>query len=320
MASPNLLSPELVEGTILDALGRSDQQETAVDSITSIYNVPAKTQKYVNVGRPPKMRPWKGDRMSGDFNVSEFSVTNEPYETSIAIGVDHLHYDSTGLLDQRVSELTETVAMHRLQMISGLIQNGDNADALGYDGKPFFATDHVTPGGKRTKAQSNRLTIPVADLKDVVTGTTKANPTLNQFMQAVERGRNALAGMLNDDGDPINMTASSFLVMTPPQYGHVINAVNRSLVNSDQTTAGMSGSTFQTYVNPLITKADTFWLFLSNSAVRPFGFQIGKDYSLKSQAAGSADEYYRNQHVYGIDYEAAALYLGYQKAVQITLS
>ena len=322
MASPQILSPKLIEGMILAALNRADQETTVVDELVRTLDVSAKEQSYVAVGSPPNMKRWTGDRTSGELNVNEFTVANLPYETSVKIHLRDMMYDATGMLNMRVGELSEAYRKHRIQLIVDLINDGAKSTARGYDNLSFFNDAHITPGAAYQTAQDNKLTVPVSSLKDgrTNTGVTKDNITPNLFMLAVEQGRTALQGFRGDTGDPINSTSSSFLVVAPSKYGSQVNAVNRALVNSDQITAGMSGTDFRAIVLPQLNVADTFYMFITGEATRPFGYQIGQRPVLRSQAAGSAIEFSEKAHLYGIDYEGAAFYLAWPKAVSITLT
>lgn len=318
MASPQILHSDVVEGMLLAELDRVALEDTWVNQISRTINVNTPSQRYSSVGSPPLMEEWTGEGTSQELNVNQFTVANKPYRAAMKVDKRDIMYDATGVLEMRIGELAQSVNLHRTSLISNLIDKG--TAQTGIDGLNFYDTAHVTPGAKYRTAQSNALSIAVSDLKDVVTGTTKANPTLNQFMIAIERGRAALQSFRSDQGVPVGMNIRQFLVMAPTQYASQVNAANRALVNSDQVTSGMSGSTYTAVVNPYLTAADAFYMFALGVPTPALGFQVAKSATLTSQAAGSYVEFRENAWEFAVDYEAAAFYADWKKSVRILLT
>jgi phage major head subunit gpT-like protein len=103
------------------------------------------------------MREWTGERKSQNIVVDGFVVTNKKWENTLDIERTDLEDDQYGVYS---SMLIPNLARHAKLLADVQIAAAITGNAVGFDGKAFFATDHpVDPSGQTSgTAQSNDLT------------------------------------------------------------------------------------------------------------------------------------------------------------------
>lgn len=168
------------------------------------------------------MRQWQGERHVQNVVVDGLVVTNLTWENTLAIGVDDLADDQYGAYSNM---LIPNLARHAKLLPDQQIANAISGNAVGYDGKAFFASDHpVDPSGQTTGTQSNTLT----------------GKPLNATNLAIAQG--AMMGFLGPDGLPMGSYGNTLLV--PPSLKFVADTLaNATFFPGAQNNAsGVFGS------------------------------------------------------------------------------
>lgn len=289
----NKITSRAVIGMIVDALGQPSN--TWVDKVATRYRSNQESEDYGWLGTSPIMREWIAGRQAKGLIEYEYSIKNKPFEATLEVFVDDLRRDKTGQLRTRIAQLAQRAKDHEAKLLTTLI-NAGFATAC-YDGDYFFGDSHVS-GASGTL--DNNLTANIA---------TPASPTAAEFEAAVLDATQNFYKMKDDQGEPINGDATSWLVMIPP--GHLPGAAaalkapviydtapRTSLV---QVLGSLGGLSYELAVNPRLSTTDRFFMFRTDGAVRPFIIQEELDLQVSAIAEGSEEEFKNNRHLYGIN-------------------
>jgi phage major head subunit gpT-like protein len=162
------------------------------------------------------MRKWNGERFLNNVAVNGFTVENKLYENSLAIQRVDLEDDQYSVYS---SMLIPNLARHAKLLADQEIAAAIAANATGYDGKAFFATDHpYDPSGATAGSQSNLKTgYPL-------------NSTNLAYIQAL------MMNFRGPDGLPMGCYGDTLLV--PPSLKYVADV----LANSTFYPEGKNGS------------------------------------------------------------------------------
>jgi len=205
----------------LNALSWADPLSILVDS-----DQPIETYKWL--GQTPAMREWIGGRAAKGLRENGITIENKTFESTMDISVDDLRRDKTGQINVRIDELAGRVGEHWHKLLTTLILNGTSANC--YDGQYFFDDDH-SEGDSGT--QKNLLTATEVSALNISTTTA---PTDAEFIAAI---RDVIGYMLqykDDQGEPMNANARSWLIMVPWNlWGAATAAVNNLLVGTNST-------------------------------------------------------------------------------------
>lgn len=98
------------------------------------------------------LREWIGDRIINDISTSGFEVLSKLWEHTFGVDKFDIRDDNVGLYGPVVGLQVAAALRHKDRLAADLLN--DNT-AIGYDGKPLFATDHPT---EDQSDQSNLLT------------------------------------------------------------------------------------------------------------------------------------------------------------------
>jgi hypothetical protein len=149
----------------------------------------------------PAMREWVGGRQAKGFRENGITIVNKRYEATLEVLLDEMRRDKTGQVMVRVAELAQRTNAHWAKLLSTLLIAGESA--VCYDGQFFFDTDHAEGD---SGAQDNDLSVDIA--------VTSA-PTAGEMEGAILRLTQQILGFKDDQGEPMNEEARSFLVMVP---------------------------------------------------------------------------------------------------------
>lgn len=113
-----------------------------------------KTEKYGWLGQLPRIREWIGPRVVNNIAAHDYSITNKPFESTVAVPRDDIEDDTYGVFTPLFTELGSSVASFPDELIFALLKNGFTEKC--YDGKAFFATDHpvLNDKGKETSVSN----------------------------------------------------------------------------------------------------------------------------------------------------------------------
>lgn len=276
-----------VEGLKSTFFERFDATKTIFADISTRVTSTKGSETYKWLGAVPQLREWGTGRKTRSVRTESYSVENLKYESSLEIDRDEISDDQTGQISIRVEELAEHAATHKDYLIASLLANGETAGFNAYDGKPFFAADHVS--GK-SGSQSNKLQH---------TGTADtSNPTTAEFKEALKAAMSAMMGFKNDQGEPRMIGQGSMVVLCPPnQYFAALEAVNATIIAN--TTNVLSGAA-RVISFPWLSNATKFYLLHTGGVIRPFIFQDREPIEFNGLDEGSESVWKREVHEVGV--------------------
>ena len=217
------------------------------------------------------------------------TIENRHFEATLEIPVTDMRRDKTGQIMVRVHELADRTNSHWAQLLSRLIVAGESTPC--YDGQYFFDVDHKE--GK-SGAQSNRLTAKKA--ADVMTE--------EEFRLAMLKGVEAILSFRDDQGEPLNENAHSFIVMVPTAMWHKAKsaiAVPLAVGGGTNPVKVLDELDLALVQNPRLPWGDKFAVFRTDAAVRPFIRQEETEVKVQAIAEGSELEFKEGRHWYGVD-------------------
>lgn len=263
-----------------------------VPGISALYNSDQESETYKWLGMAPQMREWIAGRHAKGFRENGITIVNKTFEATMEVLVDEIRRDKTGQVMTRVRELAARTNSHWAKLLSALIISGESA--VCYDGQFFFDTDHAEGD---SGAQSNDITF------DILTPTA---PTAAEFESAILKAVEKIIGFKDDQGEPMNEEASSFLIMVPVSMMASAAAALKNPVIVDgsgartNTLTNIGGFSFELSVNPRLTWTDKFAAFRTDGQVKPFIRQEEEGVTVSSVAEGSELEFTHNKHWYGV--------------------
>lgn len=203
-----------------------------IGDVANFFNSDQAMEEYAFLSQSPAMREWIGGRNAKGFTESTIEVKNRKFEATIELLEDWVRRDKTGQIMVRIGELAQRSAAHWAKLLSTLIINGP-ATAC-YDGQYFWDTDHEEGD---SGAQSNDIQVDISTMP-VLTAGTVTNPAIAEAQWSIMKGIMAILGFLDDQGEPRNEDASSFLVMTPlALYPNFSQAVQTPMQVAETQTA-----------------------------------------------------------------------------------
>ena len=250
------------------------------------------SETYKWLGMAPAMREWVGGRLAKGFRDNGITITNKTFEATLEVLLDELRRDKTGQVMVRVRELAERTNAHWAKLLSTLIIAGESATC--YDGQYFFDTDHAE-GDSGT--QSNDISYNA--------GTTTA-PTASEMESAILENVQKLLSFKDDQGEPMNEEARSFLVMVPVPFMAASAAALKNPVITDSvgsrtnTITSLGGFSFELAVNPRLTWTEKFAVFRTDGQTKAFIRQEEEGVTVSAIAEGSELEFKENKHLYGV--------------------
>lgn len=267
-------------------------------------------ESYAWLGNAPALREFIGGRQPAELKENGFTISNKDYEGSIRIQSKDMRRDKLGVVTIRVNQLADRALDHPAKLLSTLILAGESA--LCYDGQYFFDTDHLEDS---SGTQSNKITSPAA---------TPAAPTVDEFTKAVLAAISQIYGFKDDRGEPINQSATEFVVMVPTTYMATALLAVTALLG----TGGASGTltTMEKYFritvvpNPRLTWTTKFALFRTDEAAKPFILQEESIPDVVALGEGSEFEQLNKEQLFGVDWSGNVGYAWWQHACLVTLT
>ena len=291
-----------------------------IDLLSVLFPSDQASETYKWLGQVPAMREWLGGRNAKGFLENGLTIANKKFEATLEVSVDDIRRDKTQQIMIRIDELAQRVASHWTSLLSTLIANGTGStNGLCYDGQYFFDSDH-SEGASGT--QINLLTATQVTELDV---TTAAAPTAAEAVSAI---LGVVAYMLNykdNEGEPMNSEAKSFLVMTSPAlWKRLVPAVVNPVVNSGDTNAIVSlrqdGFDIKLAANPRLTYTTQFVTFRTDAPAKALIRQEEVPLEIAAKADGSEYEFDNDAHQYGVKAVRNVGYGYWQYASHATLS
>jgi len=268
------------------------------------------------------MQAWKGDRKEIELASKAFSVLNDDYESNMRIKENDLADNITGAYIVMAREMGIAAAEHPDELIVALI-NGGAATYKSYDGKYFFASDHVE--GDYTNDNAISYTV-VSDHTTL--------PTATECQQMVQQAIAQMMRMKNRAGRYFVRRPNKLAVVVPPSLQFAFLAAMKGSVTAalatDGTNYGGAGVTnimtnldITVLVDSGLTDSTTttndrkIYVMELGRAVKPFGFQ------LRQKIREQIDETQRVRNkgiLWGVDARYAVFPAAYWLAVEVTVT
>jgi phage major head subunit gpT-like protein len=287
-----------------------------VPAVSNYFTSDQESETYKWLGMVPAMREWVGGRNAKGFRENGITIANKHYEATMEVLTKEMRRDKTGQVMVRIQELADRTNMHWASLLSTLIENGPST--VCYDGQYFFDTDH-SEGASGT--QSNDISVDISALPTNQHGSVTA-PSPEEMEQAILQGITQILGIKDDQGEPMNELASTFLVMVPTGLMHsTIAAVTNPILTAGKTnTITASNFAINHGVNSRLTWTDKFVVFRTDGQTKPFIRQEEQEVMLKAIAEGSELEFKEDKHQYGVDTWRNVGYGYWQHACLVTLA
>jgi len=265
--------------------------------LSMLFNSDQDAETYRWLGQSPAMREWVGGRNAKGFHENGLTVTNKHYEATVEVLLSELRRDKTGQMLVRIRELAARTNSHWASLLSTLILNGTTT--VCYDGQYFFDTDHTE--GNNTTNQSNSITTDISALPVSVNGVVTA-PSVEEAQQSVMKSIAQILSFKDNENEPMNEGAQSFLVMVPTALYIPFNnalVMPRGTGVSEQKIPNEFDISI--VANPRLTGTDDFFTFRMDGEVSPFIRQQETMVELEWKAEGSEFEFDNKAHQYGVD-------------------
>lgn len=217
----------------------------------------------------PKMRKWVGEKAVKSLEAFKYTITNVPFEATIAVRRDDLEDDNLGIYGPQAQMAGFSAKQWPDELIMELV-NGAFANAC-YDGQYFCDTDHVVAGA----SVSNKGTVALSVA------------TQAAVIASYGAARTAMMSFKDDEGRPLNITPEVLLV--PP----ALEAIALAIVNNDRLDDGKANpykGTARVVVDARLTSATAWFLLDTSKPVKPFIFQERKAPVFVSQTSEENDD------------------------------
>ena len=288
-----------------------------IDGISNLFGSDQSSETYNFLGQTPAMREWIGSRQAKGFSGQGVTILNKHYEATIEVQKKDARRDKTGQLMARMSEFADRGQTHWASMLSALLMNG--ASTVCYDGQYFFDTDHVE--GK-SGTQSNKITVDISALPAAVHGVITA-PSVEEAQQVLLAGIAQIMGFKDDQGEPMNENARTFLVEVPVSlflvFSAAVAAITTAALQQNLNPNVIANITIEVKMNARLTWTDTVAIFRTDSPIKAFIRQTEQDVELKAKAEGSEFEFDNDAWQFGIDGWRGVGYGYWQRACLVTM-
>ncbi len=293
----DLITSRAVIGMYYEAL-QANSGAAWIDGVSNYFTSDQASEQYAWLDQVPALREWVGGRHARGFLENGISIENKHFESTIEIALRDLRRDKTGQIQARINELAERGNTHWASLLSTLIVNGETA--VCYDGQYFFDTDHAE-GSSGT--QSNDITTDISALPATVHGTATA-PSPEEMQQAMLASITQMYKFVDDKGEPINETASSFMVLVPVGLSQSALAALSMVRAAAASTFAIDNFNISVALNPRLTAAgwtDKFVTVRTDGSIKPFIRQEETAPSLKVKDENSEFAFDNDAIQVGID-------------------
>jgi phage major head subunit gpT-like protein len=287
-----------------------------MNHISMLFTSDQSAETYAWLGQSPVMREWTAGRQAKRFNENKLIIHNRHFEATVAVMTHELRRDKTGQILVRIQELAERTNAHWASLLSQLMIEGETEKC--YDGQAFFSTDHQE--GKSGK-QSNLIAVDQSKL-GIPKGELGSEPNVKVMKAAILKGVRQILGVKDDQGEPFNENAKSFLALVPTNLMDVVNAAISSPVLSGAETNDLALSrnfSLDYAVNSRLPWDNQFMIFRTDGSVAPFIRQEEMPVKLNVIGDGSEEEFKEGRHLYGVDCWRNVGYGYWQKACLVKM-
>ena len=293
----DLITSRAVIGMYYEAL-QANSGAAWIDGVSNYFTSDQASEQYAWLDQVPALREWVGGRHARGFLENGISIENKHFESTIEIALRDLRRDKTGQIQARINELAERGNTHWASLLSTLIVNGETA--VCYDGQYFFDTDHAEGS---SGSQSNDITTDISGLPATVHGTATA-PSPEEMQQAILASITQMYKFVDDKGEPLNETASSFMVLVPVGLSQAALAALSMVRAAAASTFAIDNFNISVALNPRLTAAgwtDKFVTIRTDGSIKPFIRQEETAPSLKVKDENSEFAFDNDAIQVGID-------------------
>lgn len=312
----SLLSSRGIMGKFYESLEQSNENNWAMKvgfEITS--NQESETHNWL--GQSPIMREWTGGRQAKGIRGQGVTIINKEFEASLVIKKKDLRRDKTGQIQIRISEMADRTSSHWVELVSAL----STTNGTSYDGQNFFSASHSEG---RSGTQINLLTSSEVSELNV---TTAASPTALEMAEAIIGCIEKFFGFKDDQAQPINENARSFMVVTPVGlWSPTAKAITQRLLSSgtgtlDNPITNM-GLSIQHVVDARLDADSSvkFYIYRLDGRAKPYILQSEVGVETQVLAEGSEEDVKNNQWFFGVTATRNAGYGLWQHALSCELS
>lgn len=211
---------------------------------------------YAWLSKFPRMRKWVGEKHIKQLEAHKYTIVNDDFEATVEVDRNDIEDDQLGIYGPQAQMAGESAKNLPDELVAELVDQG--FVKLGYDGQPFFDTDHEVNGASVSNKGTAALSIA----------------TLAAAQASYGAARTALKKMKDEEGRSLNVNPNVLLV--PPALEDIANALMTAERLEDGKVNIYKG-TAKVVVMPGLT-SDTAWFLLDTSkAVKPFILQVRKE-------------------------------------------
>jgi phage major head subunit gpT-like protein len=315
MSDLSRLSDRAIIGRFYQTLESGN--DAFIDSVAFPVQSDQASETYAWLGQTPMMSEWLGNRKKNSIRTVEYAVKNTEYDTGLEIDERDLRRDKTGQIMIRIDELAAKTNRFRGKLLIEKMIAGEAATC--YDGQYFFDTDHSEGA---SGSQSNDISVDVSELPVTNKGSTTA-PSPSQLQHCVGMAIQAILGFKDDQGDPINEEAQSFLCMIPvPYWLAMASALKAPITDGGDSNVlmQMDGFSVAFRPSPRITWTEKFAVFRTDGRVKPFIMQEELPVQLRVLGEGSEYAKLNKKHLYIPEWCGGVGYGYWQHACLVTLT
>ena len=291
-----------------------------INGVSNLFNSDQDSETYAWLGMTPAMREWVGGRNAKGFKESSVIIRNRHYEATLEVALRDIRRDKSAQIMARVNDLADRAQTHWGSLLSTLIVAGESA--VCYDGEYYFDTDHKE--GANQSSQSNDLSIDISALPAAVHGITTA-PSVEEMQQCILQAIAAIQSFKDDQGEPMNESASEFVVIVPTSlYLTTLSAITNATLTSGafNILPNVPGLRISVQMNARLNASWTaqFAVFRTDGAVKGLIRQQETEGELKAKAEGSEYEFDNDAWQFGIDSWRNVGYGYWQQACLVTMT
>ena len=266
-----------------------------IPGLSNYFESNQESETYKWLGQAPAMREWIGTRQEKALREAGVTIANKTYEGTLEVLLDEIRRDKTGQVMVRVRELAQRTNAHWAKLLTDLLIAAESTAC--YDGQYFFDTDHSEHD---SGTQDNDITSDI---------TTTTAPTAGEAETAILKSMQQILGFKDDQGEPMNENAKSFLVMVPVAFmssfagaigSEIIVDASTSRTNRILTLGSLGGFTVELAVNARLTWTTKFATFRTDCETKALIRQEEEGVSMSALAEGSEEEFKNKRHLYGV--------------------
>lgn len=277
--------------------------------------IEGQSEKLDFLGAIPAFKTWAETRQASDLPEYDWSLQNVLKESSFDIPVGWAKADKTGLVQDRVNQMSARMESWAGDIVAGLI-NASESTAC-FTGENFIADSHSWGDSGTT---DNNLTYT----------TATATPTASEMATAIMEAWEALIGFKDDKGEPLNETMSRMHVVCPVALaGPTLQAITSQMLNTGSGSRdnpvmalNAAGIDVQMLTSPRITLSSKIMVFNSTPETGS-AFIVSENPALRrvtSKAEGSDYEHDTHRWAFGAEIVGNGTYGLPGHAVLTTLS